>query len=172
MKNILIRGKKNSGKTHLVQRIVFDFGNSVGIAGFFTKKRESGIVTIQQWDNFSVFDNGPLAIVIDLNEGCIRKKAFEKTGVEALEGAMKNSSLVIMDELGRLELECTRFIETVHRAFASPTPVLATIKDEENPFLTSLIRRKDTLLFVIDERNRKKVYEEVRSILKTHLLSR
>ena len=172
MKNILIRGKKNSGKTHLVHRIVTDFENSVRIAGFFTKKHESGIVTIQQWDNFSVFDNGPVSVVIDLHEGCIKKQAFEKTGAEALERAMKNASFIIMDELGRFELECTRFIETVHRSIDGPAPVLAAIKDEENPFLTPLSGRKDTLLFVIDERNRKDVYEEVRSILKAHCLSR
>jgi nucleoside-triphosphatase THEP1 len=70
-KNVLIRGKNNSGKTHIVHRIVCDFERNVGVAGFFTKKRESRIVTIQQWNNFSVFDNGPVSILIDQNEECI-----------------------------------------------------------------------------------------------------
>jgi nucleoside-triphosphatase THEP1 len=169
VKNILIRGKKSSGKTFLVHRIVADFENSVKIAGLFTKKHESGIVTIQEWDNFTVFEDGPSAIVIDLNEGCVRKQAFEKTGVETLERAMQKSSLIIMDELGRFELECTRFIETVYRAFDSRIPVLATIKDEKNPFLISLTRRKDTTLVIIDERTRANVHEEVHSILKSCL---
>jgi nucleoside-triphosphatase THEP1 len=169
-KNILIRGGRSSGKTYLVRRIISEFENRVRIAGFFTKKRKSGVVTIQQWDNFSMFDNGPVAVIIDLNDGCVRKHAFEKTGAEALRRAMEHGSLIIMDELGRFELDCPCFIESVYSAFCSTTPVLATIKDEENPFLTSLAMRKDSLLFTINERTREKVYEEVRSILKTHLL--
>jgi len=170
VKNILIRGGRSSGKTYLVHRIISEFENRVRIAGFFTKKHESGVVTIQQWDNFSIIDEKPAEVVFDVNDGCIRKHAFEKTGAEALRRAMEHGSLIIMDELGRFELDCPCFIESVYSAFCSTTPVLATIKDEENPFLTSLAMQRDSLLFIIDERTREKIYEEVRSILTILLL--
>ena len=101
-------------------------------------------------------------IIYDLNDKIIRENVFEELGVWALNRALEHCYLLVMDELGRFEKNCRNFTRAVLRAFNSGLPLIAAIKKEENPFLCSILERKDILLFEIDPCNRTEVFNEIK----------
>jgi nucleoside-triphosphatase THEP1 len=158
--NVLIQGLRGAGKTHLVKRIIDRFGEDFRTGGFFTVKSGS-VVRFRTWDNYELMDNGPSGILYDESDRIIRTSVFEELGVWAVERSMGGAGLMVFDELGRFELGCNRFTAAVHEALDQPTPLVATLKLERNPFLDSLRNRKDVFLFTIAPLNREQVYEEV-----------
>lgn len=161
MNNLAVRGNRNTGKSYLTEKVINEITGKVRIAGFFTKKFSSGEVTLRAWDNFSLFTSGPEVMVFNEKDHRITTKGFEELGVWAIERAITNADLIIMDELGRFEIKCYNFIQAVHQALDSDTPVLCSMKSEENVFLNSLIERDDIIIFSITERNRDKVYNAI-----------
>jgi len=167
---MLITGKRDSGKTYLIKRIITNYNNhTIKTAGFFTEKTNAGIVTLKVWDNFCLIDNGPTMVLWDEKDKMVRKNVFEELGVWAVSRALEYASLVVMDELGRFEIDCHAFVNTVHKAFDSELALIAAVKDEKNPFIDSLLNRKDILLYKIDSGNRETLFHTVQSELNTIL---
>ena len=161
IRNFIIRGERNSGKSFLIKKIISGYNRKVKTAGFFTEKDNSGTVTFTVWDNFCLINNGPQMIIYDLNDKIIRGNVFEELGVWALNRALEHGSLLVMDELGRFEKDCRNFTRAVLRAFSSDLPIIAAMKKAENPFLCSILERKDILLLEIDPCNRTEVFNEI-----------
>ena len=160
-KNIIIRGKRNSGKSYLIMRIISLYNSKIKMAGFFTKKTETGHVTFKVWDNFDLMDEGPSMVIYDANDKIIRENVFEELGVWAIIRALKLSEIIVIDELGRFEKDCKNFIQTVHTAFSHDIPLIASIKNENNPFLNSLLERNDIKLFMMNRNNRNNIYNRI-----------
>jgi nucleoside-triphosphatase THEP1 len=158
MNNYLIQGKRDTGKTHLIKRVITYLNDKSKMAGFFTQKLASGDVILKAWDNFSLADSGPQMLIYNDQDNFIRKNVFEELGVWAIKRAIKLSSFIIMDELGSFEKHCQQFINAVHEALNSSTPVLATLKDDSNLFLDTVVARGDITLFVINQWNRDELY--------------
>ncbi|MCK4805547.1 MAG: hypothetical protein KAT88_13350, partial [Spirochaetes bacterium] len=95
IRNFIIRGERNSGKSFLIKKIISCYNHKVKTAGFFTEKDNSGTVTFTVWDNFCLINNGPQMIIYDLNDKIIRENVFEELGVWALNRALERSSLLV-----------------------------------------------------------------------------
>ena len=67
----------------------------------------------------------------------INKEVFDKTGVELLEEG-KSKDIIIMDELGRFELDALRFRQKVIELLDAEIHVLGVIKDESNSFMDGI----------------------------------
>ncbi|MCL4326312.1 MAG: NTPase [Candidatus Thermoplasmatota archaeon] len=71
--------------------------------------------------------------------------ALEKVGIPAIEYALERSDLIVIDEVGKIELESEPFIEVVKRVIESDKPTILTLhKKSRNPLLQE-IRRKDDI---------------------------
>jgi len=168
IKNILIKGEKSSGKSFLIRRVINNFGSSIKMAGFFTQKLENGLCLLTAWDNFCLLNEGPGMIFYDQEKEKVRENVFEELGTWCVERALKKADLVVMDELGRFEQRCSRFTSTVFNALKAKTPVLMTLKKEQNPFLNALTEEgntEQTLLFEITPQNRDTLYKKIVSLL-------
>ena len=160
IKNIILTGERNVGKTFMLKRVIKYFSD-VHMAGFFTRKNDNGTVTLQPWDNYFLFNRGPEMVLYDVNDGFVRKNVFEELGVWAINRALENANLIIFDELGRFENTCKSFTESIHRALDGNTIVLAVIKAEKNPFLDTIKNRNDANMMTISLLNRDILYAEV-----------
>ena len=165
-KNILITGNRNAGKTFLVKRMIDRFGY-IKIAGFFTKKEENGTVTFRVWDNFYLHNNEPEIVIFDPISMAIKKNIFDEIGVWILKYALNNADLIVCDELGRFEVGCKKFTETVFDVLDSDRIVIAVIKNENNPFLDRIRSRNDIVLYKIDEINRDEMQSKISNLLKS-----
>lgn len=77
---------------------------------------------------------------------------FDGRGCELL--ASRECDILLMDELGRMELGAAAFRAAVIEALHGPVPVLGVIKPEHNAFLDEVRAQDGTELFTLTPENR------------------
>ena len=93
----------------------------------------------------------------------VREEVFNNYGVSLLE---KEADLIIMDELGRFELNAEQFQKKVFNLLDSEQTIFGIIKAESNSFLDKIRERNDIKIFWVTEENRDKVYQKVYKLVK------
>lgn len=148
--NILIAGWPGVGKTTLVDKIIKEF--QLNPVGFFTEEiREDGkkvgfTITsltpgLPQMEGIlariglpGLFRRGPYTINVH---------DMEEVGARALEEALFCRELILIDEIGSMEMVSPRFQAAVIACLQSSRPVLGVIKAESNPFIDQIKSRSD-----------------------------
>ncbi len=131
-----------------------------GLGGFTVKKVYRGgrrvafdLVDLATGERATVASfpagHSPLALPGD-ERPQVNPEAFERVGVSAVRRAIKDSRVVVMDELGRFELGAPAFLEAVREALDSQVPVIGVLKAESNQFLDAVRARRDTVCVTID----------------------
>ena len=96
----------------------------------------------------------------------VNVEAFEAVGVKSIETALQGRGLIIMDEIGRMELFSERFQQAVIRALDSPLAVFGVIQMRRNNFLDKIRRRPDTHIITITVANRDSILPEILALLR------
>jgi len=168
-KAFLITGHPGVGKTTLVKRIVEKLPFNAG--GFYTEEmREGG-----QRVGFKI-------ATLDGKEGILAKvgfpsphrvgrygvdlQSFEAIGVEALHRAIQDCHVIVVDEIGKMELCSTAFKEALEAALQSEKPILGTILERPQPWTDRLKARSEVFLFRLTEKNRTDIEAELLERLK------
>ncbi|MBC8525782.1 MAG: NTPase [Candidatus Cloacimonetes bacterium] len=155
--NILISGYPGIGKTTLINKIIKRLNCKIG--GFYTsEKREKGKRTGFYIKDFS----GNQMVMAEVNfksryrvgKYGVNVKAFEKIGIPALKKANETSDLIVVDEIGKMEMFCSNFCKILEEIFDSPKPLLATIKKVDCKLTTKLKARDDVKIFELRIDNR------------------
>ena len=92
---------------------------------------------------------------------------LEQTGVPAIEQALREKEIVVIDEIGNMQIASKNFCETVEQALQSNRIVLATIHIHDHPFTNTIKVRKDVELFVITQQNRNRIREKIVNAIQT-----
>ncbi len=175
-KNFLITGRPGIGKTTCVKRII----DEISSKGF----KVGGIISLEERVGgkrigFKLIDvltgeEGWLART-DLTYGprvgryrvCIQD--LERIGVGGISRAISSAELIVIDEIGPMELYSTSFKESVVKAFNSSKPVVATIhiRAKSGPFGRNILGREDSEIFILTFQNREIIPKIIsRKILK------
>jgi nucleoside-triphosphatase len=165
----LITGRPGCGKTTLVRQVLEALRPPAG--GFYTRETRDAdgrrigfeIVTL----------DGRSAVLANVARGGgpwvgrygVDVDALERVGVPAIERAVNAGHLVVIDEIGRMELLSSAFQRSVVEALRRHRALLATIMLAPHPFADELKAQPDTLLFELTDANR----DEVRAQVETHL---
>ena len=175
MNNIFLTGERGIGKSTIINGFVstLDFLP----AGFQTRmletdNQEPDSVIIRPYKADSPYmkgatigkdeavvatrDNNSATMKIDTN-------AFDVTGAKILRMSreQKNPRLIIMDELGFMESEAHIFRSEVLKCLDEETPVFGVLKAGTIPFLDSIRKRDDVLVFEVTEENRDRLIAEI-----------
>ena len=94
----------------------------------------------------------------------VRLDDLDRVGAQAVENAL-NSDLIIVDEIGPMELSCAGFILAVVKAIASPKPMLVVLHEWSSHRLAKKIRGSFKVITVTQE-NRDALVEEIAKELK------
>ncbi|MBI3286832.1 MAG: NTPase [Chloroflexi bacterium] len=154
---ILLTGHPGVGKTTVIRRLAQALGSRAG--GFYTEElRIRGprvgfkIVTLEGTE-------GTLAHV-DIKGSPrvgrygVNLSDLDQIGVAAIQRALAEREVVIIDEIGKMELFSDRFREAVERAAASDRTVVATAMAQPNPFVDRLKARAQAQVVKVTEANR------------------
>jgi nucleoside-triphosphatase len=163
---ILLEGRPGSGKTTAIIRLA-ELLREAGVAasGFFTRERRTG--GRRTGFELETLDgrHGLLASV-DIRGGPrvgrygVSLQDLETIVVPALVSA-RDGEVVLVDELGKMELASPAFSQAVAALFDRPVPIVATVQTSRHPFTDELRRRAGTEVIRLTAANRERVPDDV-----------
>jgi nucleoside-triphosphatase len=161
---LLLTGRPGCGKTTLVKRIVKQLARPA--SGFYTEEiRERGrrvgfrIITLDGQE--TVFAHVDFKKPERLGKYGLDLSALESVGVEAIREAVRARQLVVIDEIGPMEIRSTIFRDAVNEALDSELLVLATIFARPLPFTNAIKSRPNVTLIEVRSDNRERLVSEL-----------
>ncbi len=80
---------------------------------------------------------------------------LEAIGVKAIKQACESCDIIVIDEVGKMEVESQLFIEAVKEALDADKPMIITLhKKSRNPLLQDIRRRDDVRILEVTPTNR------------------
>jgi nucleoside-triphosphatase len=166
---ILLMGKPGVGKTTLIRRIFQRI--SVRAGGFYTREIRDGRVRT----GFQLVTlDGREAILASTRTSAghprvgrytVHVDVLEQLAVPALEDALAQSELIVIDELGKMEMCSVRFRQTVMTCLLSPKPLLATIGVSADPSIRAIRCRPEVTTVEVTLANRDRLVDEMVTML-------
>ncbi len=164
IKNIFITGPPGCGKTTLIKEILKEL--KIPTKGFFTEEiRRDGerigfkILTLSKKEG--IFAEKGLKSSYKVSKYGVLLKNLEEIGIKEIEEGLKGNFLIVVDEIGKMELFSNKFRDAILKALDSENKVLGTIMLQENPFCDKIKQRKDTRVFYLTRENKEKVKKEI-----------
>ena len=160
----LLTGRPGTGKTSLIRQAMAEIKGKAG--GFYTEEiRSQGI---RQGFRLVTLD-GQSAILAHVNihspyrvsKYGIDIDSLDRVGVSALHRAAKECDLVIIDEIGKMELLSDNFRKTVLDIIDSGQRVLGTIMLNPNPWADRIKRHPQVNLITVTRDNHPWVLREL-----------
>jgi len=161
---VLLTGRPGCGKTTLIKRVVNNLPQRAG--GFYTEEiRDRGtrvgfkIVTLD--GDEVVFAHVALKTSERVGKYRLDLSALEAVGVKAIREAVQAQRLVVIDEIGPMEIRSAIFRDAVNKALDSEVPVLATIFGRSLPFTDAIKSRPDVTLIEVRPDNRERLVSKL-----------
>ena len=165
--NILLTGVSGVGKTTLIKKLI----NSISFPknGFYTeeireKKQRTGFSLITLDGEKSILASVKIKSSYRVSKYGVDVDLFEKIGVEAVKKAILAKKLIIIDEIGRMELFSKKFRDIVIKAL-NTGKVIATIKKGDDEYINKIKNRKDVKLLEVNFENRDILVNEITKIV-------
>ena len=93
---------------------------------------------------------------------------LDRVGVSALRQALKEADLIVIDEIGKMELLSPQFKETVTQAINSDKRVLGIIMLNPHPFADEVKRHPKVEVLLLTRDNRPEIMNKVLDWLAFH----
>jgi nucleoside-triphosphatase len=163
---LLLVGRPGIGKTTVIQAAVQRLAGRAG--GFYTEEmRGPGgrkgfrLVTLdgQETVMAHVSLRGPGRPRV--GRYGVDVAAIERVGVAAVRRAMQEQRIVVVDEIGKMELFCGPFKDAVLQAMGGPCPVVATAMARPNPWVDGLKAMPNVTIWEVTVENRDGLAEQV-----------
>jgi len=171
-KNLFIAGTPGVGKTSLLREVTLPKKQRIG--GFYTEHMLSG--RMRKGFIMRTFDGQERVLAAkgmksthQLGKYGVDINALENVGIPALKLAMTTKDLVVIDEIGSMEMMSERFRQTLLECLTSTKPVLATIRAASQPFSDQVKKFSDTQTIILTKANYNQVKAQVRKWLDAHL---
>ncbi|MFQ6136028.1 MAG: NTPase [Candidatus Hydrothermarchaeales archaeon] len=169
---LLISGMPGSGKTTLCERVIEELEGMLKIGGFISSEiREGGIrkgfkirdVRTGKWGTLAHIDQmtGPR-----LGKYRVNLNDLNTIGVGAILEALEDCDLIIIDEIGPMELFSDEFEKVIKDTFDSKKHVIATIHFRSRDRLIRRFGMGDIPFLMIDEGNRESLVKDIVGKLK------
>ncbi len=166
---ILIAGRPGSGKTTVIRQVL---ARAAGVAGgFLTEEiRHDGRRVGFRVEDVHDGTAGVLSHVDRPGRPRVGKygvdvDAFDRVGVAALRKALARPGLIVIDEIGKMELCSKAFREVVTEVMDSERCVLATIPVYRLSFVDALRRRPEVSTLKLTAANRDELPERLLALL-------
>ena len=145
------------GKTTVIMKVIDGFRGRAG--GFYTEEMRRGniregfrIKTLDGRDGIlaHVSRSGPFRV----GKYGVDVDSFDGIAIPSLERALEKDELIIIDEIGKMELFSRRFRSIILRTLASEKKILGVIHQKTDPFTQRIRQWPAVEIWTITETNR------------------
>jgi len=171
-KNILITGYPGVGKTTLINKITRQLSCKIG--GFYTHEmkengRRTGFYITDLDGNQMVMASEKSDSFYRVNIYGVNVEAFEMIGIPAMERALQSADVIVIDEVGKMEMFSPKFCDMLRKVFDSEKPLLATIKKVDCELTKELKERNNVIKFEVTKENRDPLFKEILTVIQNLL---
>ena len=160
----LLTGRPGTGKTSLVKQVAARMKGKAG--GFYTEEIRTGekregfrLVTLDGED--TILAHVDLRSPYRVSKYGVDIEGLERLGVPALYKATRQCDLVVVDEIGKMELFSTPFREAVAEAISRGQKVLGTIMLNPDPWVDAIKRQPRVNLITVTRDNYPRLLAEL-----------
>ncbi|MCX7975324.1 MAG: NTPase [Candidatus Aminicenantes bacterium] len=168
--HLLITGRPRTGKTTLIAELIKHWPDKCG--GFITEEiRERGdrlgfrLRTLE--GRVAILASVNLSSPYRVSRYGVDIESLERIGVEAILKAINSKEIIVIDEIGKMELYSEKFKQAVLRALDSTKRVLGVIHLAKLPFLERIRSRPDVMIFEVNGENNEEIKNKLISIIET-----
>ena len=161
---LLISGSPGCGKTTLIKEFIAE--TKLRASGFYTQEirgaRREGfkLITLDGREGVLAhigIDYGP-----KVGRYGVNLRDLNSIGVDSLEKALGRADLLVVDEIGKMELLSPQFREAVVKCLDSPKPLLGTIYGGAHPFVQMVRSRPEVEILRMKRGKRWEILEYLR----------
>jgi len=163
---LLLVGRPGIGKTTVIQKVVEILGERAG--GFYTEEIRSPrgragfrLVTLDGQSAVMAHVKFRRTGVPRVSRYGVDVGAINGIAVAAIHGAMQAKQVIVVDEIGKMELYCERFKDVVLRAIAGPHVVVATVLSRSHAWVDTLKDRPEVTVWQMTALNRDSLAQQV-----------
>ena len=161
---LLLTGKPGTGKTALIKEALAR--TKVKGGGFYTEEIRTGgirqgfrIVTLDGQE--AILAHVGISSPYQVSKYRVDTDSLDRVGVSVLRQALKKSDLIVIDEIGKMELLSSQFKEAVTQAINSGKKVLGTIMLNPHPFADEIKHHPQVKTLLVTRANRDEVLGEL-----------
>ncbi len=158
-RTLLLTGRPGIGKTTVIKAVAESLGEQAG--GFYTEEiRGPGgrkgfcLVTLDGQETVMAHVDLRRQGRPRVSRYGVDVAAIERVGVAALRRAMRKGQIVVVDEIGKMELFCGPFKDAVLQAVGGSYTVVATVMAKPNPWVEGLMAMPHVTLWTVTMKNR------------------
>ena len=161
---LLLTGQPGTGKTALIKEALAR--TKVKGGGFYTEEMRTGgirqgfrIVALDGQE--AILAHVSISSPYQVSKYRVDTDALDRVGVAALRQALKESDLIVIDEIGKMELLSPEFREAVTQVLDSGKKVLGTIMLNPHPFADEIKRHPEVEILPVTRDNHPQVMNRV-----------
>jgi len=167
---IIITGPPRCGKSTLISRLIDYYRKeNLNIYGFSTPEVRKGgirigfdIIDINSGKKIPLARAGIYNTKFKLGKYSVFIKEFNKYLNESLNIEENHLDILIIDEIGKMELFSEKFQEFIKRSFNSETQIIATIGEKiKHPIKNYILNLPKVMLFNLTRKNQQEVFQEI-----------
>ena len=165
---ILVTGAPGCGKTTLIRLVIDRLPGSKG--GFFTQEiRQGGVrkgfelVTLD--GQHGILAHEELKSKMRVGKYGVNLSTLDKLAVDAIQRAISEGGIVVIDEIGPMEILSAGFRQVVLEALESSAIVLGAIVRRSIPFTDGIKRHKLVTLIEVRPDNRDQLPDQILAML-------
>jgi nucleoside-triphosphatase len=168
---LLIEGRPGSGKTTVAARLVELLRErGVSVAGFLTheirdQRRRVGFEVEALEGDRDVLAGVELPGPPRVGKYGVDLDAFERIALPVISNP--DAAVVVIDELGKMELASGRFRDAVRSLLDQSIPLVATVHSHRHPFTDTIKRRADVEVIRLTRSSRDALPEKLASRLRS-----
>jgi len=165
----LLSGAPGAGKTTLIRQAIATVKERAG--GFYTGEIRSqgvrqGFEIITLDGSSAILAHVDIQSPYQVSKYGVDTDNLDKVGVAALRRAIQECEVVVIDEIGKMELFSPAFREVVLEALESGKKVLGTIMLPSHPWADQIKRDPRVKVLLVSRTNHQQVLEELLGWLK------